>query len=196
MLRRIVHGAIFLAVFLLVFPAVPARAADLKLGFIDSERIFAEFHGTKDAQAEFNSQVEQWNKELDAKKQELQKMQQDYENQSLILSEPKRREREEEIQKKRSELDAFTQEIWGPTGKVSKRNEELTRPIVDKIREVLTNIGQSEGYSIIFDATDGNVVYANDAFDLTDRVLAILNEDQPAPAGTQPQPGTQPQGQN
>ncbi len=196
MLRRIVHGAIFLAVFLLVFPAVPARAADLKLGFIDSERIFAEFHGTKDAQAEFNSQVEQWNKELDAKKQELQKMQQDYENQSLILSEPKRREREEEIQKKRSELDAFTQEIWGPTGKVSKRNEELTRPIVDKIREVLTNIGQSEGYSIIFDATDGNVVYANDAFDLTDRVLAILNEDQPVPAGTQPQPGTQPQGQN
>ena len=195
MLRRMIHGTIFLAVFLLGFPAVPARAADLKLGFIDSERIFAEFHGTKDAQSQFNQQVEQWNKELETKKQELDQLQKDYESQSLILSEPKRREREEEIQKKRSELDQFTQEIWGPTGKVAKRNQELTQPIVDKIREVLTNIGQSEGYSIIFDATDGNIVYANDAFDLTDRVVAVLNEDQGTPQQQTP-PAQPPQGQN
>jgi outer membrane protein len=190
-----IRGTIFLAVFLLGFPAVPARAADLKLGFIDSERIFAEFHGTKDAQSQFNQQVEQWNKELEGKKQELDQLQKDYESQSLILSEPKRREREEEIQKKRSELDAFTQDIWGPTGKVAKRNQELTQPIVDKIREVLTNIGQSEGYSIIFDATDGNIVYANDAFDLTDRVVAVLNEDQGTPQQQTP-PAQAPQGQN
>ncbi len=195
MLRRMIQGTIFLAVFLLGFPAVPARAADLKLGFIDSERIFAEFHGTKDAQSQFNQQVEQWNKELETKKQELDQLQKDYESQSLILSEPKRREREEEIQKKRSELDQFTQEIWGPTGKVAKRNQELTQPIVDKIREVLTNIGQSEGYSIIFDATDGNIVYANDAFDLTDRVVAVLNEDQGTPQQQTP-PAQPPQGQN
>ncbi len=195
MLRRMIRGTIFLAVFLLGFPAVPARAADLKLGFIDSERIFAEFHGTKDAQSQFNQQVEQWNKELEGKKQELDQLQKDYESQSLILSEPKRREREEEIQKKRSELDAFTQDIWGPTGKVAKRNQELTQPIVDKIREVLTNIGQSEGYSIIFDATDGNIVYANDAFDLTDRVVAVLNEDQGTPQQQTP-PAQPPQGQD
>ena len=98
--------------------------------------------------------------------------------QSLILSEAKRREREEDIQRRRSELDAFVQEIWGPSGKVAQRNEQLTRPIVEKIREVLTEIGRAEGFSIILDATDGNVVYADDALDLTDRVLARLNEQQ------------------
>ena len=114
--------------------------------------------------------------EFDSKKAELLKLQEDYDSQALILSEPKRREREEDIQKRRSELDAFVQEIWGPSGRVARRNEELTRPIVDKIREVLNGIGRDEGFSIIFDATDGNVVYADDAFDLTDRVIAALNE--------------------
>jgi outer membrane protein len=169
-------GGTFLAVLVLSSLAVQVRAADLKIGFIDSERIFAEFHGTKEAQNEFNSQVDQWNRELETKKQELGKLQEEYESQALILSEPKRREREQEIQAQRSALDAFVQEIWGPTGKVARRNEELTRPIVEKIREVLTDIGSTEGFSIIFDATDGNVVYADDALDLTDRVLVVLNE--------------------
>lgn len=175
--RKFASGT-FLAALLLSFFAVPVRAGDLKLGFIDSGRIFAEYHGTKEAQNEFNAQVDQWNQELEAKKKELKDLQDEYESQALILSEPKRREREQEIQNKRSELDAFVQEIWGPTGKVAKRNQELTKPIVEKIREVLSKIGRDEGFSIIFDATDGNVVYADDALDLTDRVLAILNEEQ------------------
>lgn len=176
MFRRVLSATILLAAVLLFFCAASATAADVKLGFIDSERIFAEYQGTKEAQSEFNSQVELWNRELETKKQELQKLQEDYDSQALILSEPKRREREEDIQKRRSELDAFVQEIWGPSGRVARRNEELTRPIVEKIREVLNTIGRDEGFSIIFDATDGNVVYANDAFDLTDRVVVALNE--------------------
>ncbi len=176
MLRRVLSATILLAAVLLSFCAASATAADLKLGFIDSERIFAEYQGTKEAQSEFNSQVELWNRELETKKAELLKLQEDYDSQALILSEPKRREREEDIQKRRSEMDTFVQEIWGPSGRVARRNEELTRPIVDKIREVLNGIGRDEGFSIIFDATDGNVVYADDAFDLTDRVIAELNE--------------------
>jgi outer membrane protein len=173
--RRLLTTTTLLAALLLCFLAASAGAADLKIGFIDSGRIFQEYQGTKEAQTEFNSQVEQWNKDLEAKKQDLQKMQDDYDSQALILSEPKRREKEEDIQKARSELDAFVQDIWGPSGQVAKRNEELTRPIVEKIREVLTTIGRDEGFSIIFDATDGNVVYADDALDLTDRVIAALN---------------------
>jgi outer membrane protein len=170
----LLSGTVFLAGLLLVFVG-SAGAADLKIGFIDSERIFAEYAGTQEAQAEFNSELEQWTRDLEERKRALEQLQEDYQTQSLILSEPKRLEREEEIQRKRSELDAFAQEIWGPNGRVAKRNEELTRPIIERIRQVLEGIGSSEGFSIIFDATDGNVVYADDALDLTDRVLAELN---------------------
>lgn len=175
-MQRFTPG-IFLGAFLLLFAAA-AQAADLKIGFIDSERIFAGYQGTEEAKAEFQADIDKWSQELDTRRQELEKLNEEFQSQSLILSEAKRREREEDIQRKRSDLDAFVQEIWGPSGKVAQRNEQLTRPIVEKIKEVLNEIGQVQGFSIIFDATDGNVVYADDALDLTDEVLTRLNEQQ------------------
>ena len=58
---------------------------------------------------------------------------------------------------------------------MARRNEELTRPIIEQMNQVLTRLGEEEGFSIIFDAADGNVVYADRALDLTDRVLEELN---------------------
>jgi outer membrane protein len=167
------------ALVLLSSTAAVAGAAELKIGFIDSEKIFAEYQATSVAQAEFEADIQQWNQELETRKRELEKMTEDFESQRLILSQQKQQEMEEQLQTKRTELDAFVQEIWGPAGKVAQRNEQLTRPIVEKIREVLNEIGNQEGFSIIFDAIDGNVVYADQALDLTDRVIARLNEQRP-----------------
>jgi len=63
--------------------------------------------------------VEKWQKDVEAQKRELEKLNEEFQAQSLILSEAKKREREEEIQRKRSNLDAFVQEIWGPSGKIA-----------------------------------------------------------------------------
>ena len=180
-MNRMSLGRAFLGAALLVgFLAASqtAEAQEYKIGFIDSERIFAEYRGTKDAQDEFNKELERLSAELETKKRDLEKMVEDYEGQALILSEPRRREREAEIQTKRAELDEFVRQIWGPSGKVAQRNEELTRPIIEKMNLVLTKIGEDEAFSIIFDAADGNVVYADRALDLTDRVLQALHADQ------------------
>jgi outer membrane protein len=162
---------------LICFVAAPgaAEAADLLIGFVNSERIFQEYHGTKEAQTEFNADLQKWEQDLEARKLELQKLMEVYVSQSLILSEPRRRQFEEEIQTKRSELDGFVRDIWGPTGKVSQRNEQLMQPILERMNEVLQKIGEERGFSIIFDAADGNVVYADRALDLTDEVLQALN---------------------
>jgi outer membrane protein len=171
---------------LLSLPAAAASAADLKLGFIDSEKIFSAYKGTSAAQAEFQADVEKWTQDMEGRQRELEKLREDFQSQSLILSEAKRREREEELQRKQSELDAFKLEIWGPSGKVAQRNDQLTRPIIEKIREVLSELGETEGYAIILDATDGNVVYADHALDLTDRVIQKLNQLQETQSGTKP----------
>jgi len=174
--RHVMMRYVIPAIVLLSCIAAAASAAELKIGFIDSEKIFAEYQATSVAQAEFEADIQKWNQELETRKRDLEKQTEDYESQRLILSKAKQTETEEKLQGERAELDAFIQEIWGPAGKVAQRNEQLTRPIVEKIREVLNEIGGQEGFSIIFDAIDGNVVYADQALDLTDRVIARLNE--------------------
>ena len=122
----------------------PAVAADLKIGFIDSERIFAEYAGTQEAQKSFNREV-----------QELTKT----------------------AKEKKVDYDAFVQKNWGPQGSVSKLNEQYLKPIVDRVHKIVSTIGSGEGYSIILDAADGNIIFGDKSLDLTDRVLDQLRKE-------------------
>ena len=53
----------------------------------------------------------------------------------------------------------------------------VASPINNRINEILNRIGDDEEYDFIFDANQGNIVYAKDDFDLTDRILEELQKD-------------------
>ena len=129
-----------------------------------------------------------------------------------MLSEAKREEQSKAVQDKVSAYEAFVQKNWGPSGEVSRLNEQFLKPILDRVHRIVTGFGQDEGYSLILDASDGNIVFGDRTLDLTDRVLAALRDEdagrepaargrggiQPAPVTQQQQPlqpGQQPSGQ-
>ncbi|MDI6807980.1 MAG: OmpH family outer membrane protein [Candidatus Eisenbacteria bacterium] len=169
---------ILAAGLLCMFAAPELQAADLKIAFIDSEKIFAAYKGTKEAQKAFNVDVQGWQNEADSRKREIELMRKELESQSLMLSEAKRQEKEAALQKKVSEYEGFVQSIWDPkTGKIAARNDELMKPIVEKVKAILDKIAEAEGYSMVIDAADGNIVYGVKDLDLTDRVIEELNKE-------------------
>ncbi|MBN1825919.1 MAG: OmpH family outer membrane protein [Candidatus Eisenbacteria bacterium] len=164
-----------LATAILSIPAGIA-AADMKIGYIDSARIFAEYKGTEDAQRSFDQEVAAWEQQAQQMKAELDSLHELYQSQSLMLSDAKKAERQQEIAAKQAEYETFVQSVFGPQGRVAEKNGELVRPIVDKINLVLQVIGDDEGFTIVLDAAVGGIVYAADGLDLTDRVLEELNK--------------------
>src|SRR4051812_20982754 len=139
------------AAFLLALPAL-GLAADLKIGFIDSERIFSEYPGTQEAQKSFNREVQELTKTAREKKTDIDDQQRKLDAQGPMLSEAKRDEQNQALQKKIADYDAFVQKNWGPQGSVSKLNEAYLKPIVDRVHKIVTAFGSDEGYSIIMDA--------------------------------------------
>jgi Skp family chaperone for outer membrane proteins len=93
-----------------------------------------------------------------------------------MLSDEKRQEKEGQLQRLMAEYDGFVQQLWGPGGKVARRNEELTRPIIAQVKTVLDKIAGEEGFDLVIDAADGNIVYGDPELDLTDRVLQELRQ--------------------
>jgi len=156
--------------------AVPC-AADLKIAFIDSERIFENYEKTKDAQESFNREVQELSKTAREKKSEIDGLQRKLDSQGPMLSEAKRDEQNQQLQKKIGEYEAFVQSNWGPSGTVSRLNEEYLRPIIDRVHAIVMAIATDEGYVLVLDAADGNVVYGDKALDLTDRVLSGLRQE-------------------
>jgi len=168
-------GAAIVALSLLA-SAGPLGAAEGKIGYIDSSRIFAEYRGTEDAQRSFDQEVAAWTKQAETMKAEIDSLEREYQSQSLMLSDARKMERKQLIDQKQSEYEAFTQSVWGPQGKIAEKNSELVQPIIEKINVVLKKIGDEEGYAIVLDAALGGIVYAAEGIDLTERLLEELNK--------------------
>jgi outer membrane protein len=149
-------------------------AAEVRIAFVNSEVILQEFGAVQQAMDTFNRDVEGWQQELAVKQRELEDLQKEIDHQSLMLSDERRQEREREYQRKLAEFESLKESIWSPDGLVEQRNEELMRPIVSRIQSVLEQLATEEGYDLILDAADSNILYGDPSFDLTRRVLDVL----------------------
>ena len=174
MKKQIFNGS-FIVLALAVLLGMGTRAsAEVRIAFVNTEVILQKYAGTEKALKTLSRDVQAWTEEARRKKRELEELQTELQNEALMLSDDRRREREMAYQQKLTEYDQFIQSVWGPDGLIEQRNEELLRPIVARIQEVLAEIAAEEGYDFVLDAADNNILYANTDYDLTERVLEKL----------------------
>ena len=91
-----------------------------------------------------------------------------------MLSQTKIEEKQTELNKKQADYEAFVRQIWGPQGQVVHRNSDLSEPIVRRVREIVERLAKEQGYTLVLDTAQGNVVYANRNYDITSVVLEKL----------------------
>jgi outer membrane protein len=162
-----------LALSLLALPA-SVRAADVRVGYIDSGRIFRDYKDAQDAQQRFDRQVQGWRDEASEKENAVKKLRDEVHDLSPILSSVKRHEREEELQRAISDYERFVQDIWGPQGKAAKTNEQMTRDVVGKIRSAVEKVAADKNLTLVLDSASGFIIYADISLDLTTPVLQEL----------------------
>lgn len=178
------RAAASLAVMLGALLAAPAAApaADLKIGYIDSSRIFQEYNDAKEAQARFDRMVQGWRDEAAEKEKQVKQLRDEVRDQGPILSALKRQEKEETLQRAISEYEKFIQDIWGPSGKAAQENERATGEVVAQIRAEVEKLANSRGLELVLDAAGGFIIYADHSMDLTSQVIQDLNS--ASPTGT------------
>lgn len=150
-------------------------AADLRIGYIDSGRIFQEFKTAQESQQRFDRQVQGWRDEAGEKQNLVKKLRGEVRDLSPILSTLKRQEKEEELQRAISEYERFIQEVWGPQGRASQENERATQEVVASIRSAVEKVAADKGLTLVLDAASGFIIYAERSLDLTPDVILELN---------------------
>jgi len=171
------------ALVFMLLSAPEAGAQIVRIGFVDSQRIFEGYRGAQDAQERFTREITAWRTEADERRRALDVLRDELKDQEVLLSEAKKLEKETAVQRAVADYDRFVQEFWGPGGRVGRLNEEMTREVITKIRDAVETIANREGYDLVLDAADGNVIFGVKSLDLTDRVLTELARD---PATTPP----------
>ncbi|MBN1983372.1 MAG: OmpH family outer membrane protein [Chitinivibrionales bacterium] len=150
--------------------------AQLKIGYINSERILAEYQGTKAAEEKLKKEYAKWEQEATERQKKMKDMKEQLDKQSLLLSAERKKEMEAELEKEYIDYNKFLQEKFGQQGDAAKKNDELLKPIVERINKILDKLAKDENYDFIFD-TRGGLVYGKKQYEVSDKVIQALNSE-------------------
>lgn len=161
-----------LLVFLFGAPALSSQ--QIKIGYVDTNRLKMEYKEYADAKVKFDRQMATWQEYVDSLQQEIINLQEQLNAQRMLLSEEKRMEKERAIMDKQMEYQEFAQKILGPEGEAATREFELSKPLIDKINAAINLIALRDNYTLILDTAGGDILYAKDEMDITNMVLESL----------------------
>jgi outer membrane protein len=155
--------------------AAGAVSAQSKLGHFNSEAIMQALPEAIDAQKSLDGLVAQWEAELQKMQAEWKKKFDEYDKRKLILTDQARADQERELRELDQRIVDFRTKKFGQNGELFQKQNEVMKPIQNKIFKVLEDIARDDGYDYIFDRS-GEVLllYANEKNDLTQKVLARM----------------------
>jgi len=163
-----------ITVALVLFIAIPALAQ--KFGFVQSQVILAKYDEYVAVQKKLSELRNKYETEYQQMLQEYNQMADEIESQSLLLSPEKKEEKMRQVQQKALTIEQYKYEKFGPEGEFYQKQAEMAQPIIDKINDMIADIGANEGYDFIFDASSGALVHAKPEYDITQMVLESLNK--------------------
>lgn len=173
-IRNIVAG------LLLSGLALAAGAAELKLGFVNTARLFEESPQARAAQQALEGEFMPRQRELATQQKALQERQEKFKRDAAVMSEADRGRAERELRDGERELARRFNELQEDAN--LRRNEELGKVQRALLQEVQT-YARANGYTLV--VGDG-VLFAAESVDVTAQVIAALKAKAPAAAPAAP----------
>jgi outer membrane protein len=145
----------------------------ISMAYVDSAKLMTDYQGMKEVKKILESKDKVWQASLDTLAQELQNDIKKYEKERGKMSDREKQTTEELLGRKQQQ---FMQYKEASKNKVAEEGQKITNEALMKMNAVITEFGKSNNYTIIFGTNSGNIVYANDAINITDEILQELNK--------------------
>jgi outer membrane protein len=164
---------ILLAACSLVLVTVTAQAQ--KYAVIDTRYILDKMPDYKLAQKQLDDVAADWQKDIDAKQADLDKMYKDYDAEQVMLSDDLKKKREAQLFDKEKELRDLQRKRFGFEGDLFKKRQELVKPIQDKVYNAVQKMAVLRGYEFVLDKSEGiTIIFADPKLDKSEDVLKDL----------------------
>ena len=134
--------------------------------------------------------TEEWQKEMEAKQQEVDELREQYQQEAYLLPDNLKQRRQDEIRTKDTELRALQRQRFGAGGDLDKKRAELMRPVQERLYNAIERVAREKNYAFVFDKASGStVIYVAEKYDISNQVLEMLGVKPGAsqqPAATSP----------
>lgn len=162
-----------LSVVLFLFAGLTSGQA--KIGYVDSDTIMENLPDAQDARQRLDQFINDWQAELSALENEWKQKFDDYEKRKLIMTDQTRAELERELVDLEKKITDFREVKFGTNGELFQKQDELMKPIQNRVFNAIEAIANEGDYDFIFDRSgDIMLLFAKDRYDLTAEVLERL----------------------
>ncbi|MBK9290929.1 MAG: OmpH family outer membrane protein [Bacteroidetes bacterium] len=162
----------YLIGLVLLMSCAQAQTPAVKIGHVDSNVLMNQMPERADVEKQLEDYQKQLEGELRTMMTEYQKKVTDYQNTVSTMSNLIRQSKEKEITDLQTRIQDFQQNA---EEEYADKRIELLKPIVDKIKKAIEDVGKEHNYTYIIDASTGVLLYTGaNADDITDKVKAKL----------------------
>jgi outer membrane protein len=157
--------------FLLMAASIQAQ----KYAIIDTRYILDKMPDYKEAQNQLNDIAIGWQRDIDIKQTELDKMYTDFDAEKVMLSNELQKKREDQLFNKEKELRDLQRKRFGFEGDLFKKRQELIKPIQDKVYNAVQKMAVTRGYDFVLDKSEGiTIIFADPKLDKSEDILKEL----------------------
>lgn len=159
---------------LLILALAPAMQAQ-KYACVNTEVILHSLPEYNQAMNKINKYIEEWQKELVAKQQEIDELREQFQQEAYLLPENLKQRRQDEIHNKETELRSLQQQRFATGGDLDQKRAELMKPVQDRMYNAIERVAREKSYAFVFDKAGSNtILYVGEKYDISSQVMEML----------------------
>lgn len=156
----------------LVFISQTFAADVAKIGVIDFKEIIQQSAAGKMVSKQLGDKQKELVDKINAERTQFNEFSKNFEREKLVLSEEQIREKERTGRIKYNDLKKLQEDS---TNELKKLEFELITKIQQKVTEISSEIGKTQGFLLILEKSSSGVIYSPDHIDITDKVIKAYN---------------------
>jgi outer membrane protein len=144
------------------------QADEIRIGFINTDRIFKEANTAKQAQTKLEQEFSKRDKDLIEFANNFKSSAEKFEREAPTLSESQRLSRQKQLGEQDRELQRKRREFQEDLN--ARKNEEFQQ-VLERANRVIKQVAETEKFDLVLQ----EAVYINPKHDITDKVLKVIN---------------------
>ena len=147
-----------------------------RIGYIDMKTILGNIDEYKIAEKLIDERIKSWQKEIELKKLQLKKYQDELNLEKVLLTPELIEDRNDEISDFAKSIVSLQERRFGLNGDLVKQRLRLIKPIQDQVLTAVREIAVERKYDFIFDRSSELIMlYSVKNYDISDLVLRKIS---------------------
>ncbi|HHH53633.1 MAG TPA: OmpH family outer membrane protein [Bacteroidetes bacterium] len=146
-----------------------------RIAIVDVNAILENMDEYKTSQTDLDKIAKQWRQEIIKEQDKLKAMYNEYEAESVLMTEEMKKQKEDDIMQKEKAIRELQKGYFGPKGELFQKRQELVQPIEDKVFAAINEYAEDRGFDIILDRSSGpGVLFTSEKYDKTEDIKKKL----------------------